>query len=321
MAISRFDLSEAPRSATVDQNESRESAVRKYRFITACNNCGSTQFRTWSASAVAGALHFSQSKCTQCNLVFANPQCDPSLLAAYYDHEYYEKNRPDWLAEENNQAKLDAINEGEIKLITRRIQSGRVLEVGAGTGCFLKNCLLAGFDPYGIEPSRAGVEFARKVYGLTNVWEGTLADKQFDSASFDLIYTWHVIEHVSDLNSFVNELRRLLKPGGLLWLGTENYVNAGHYRARLSSLLTGSPPPFASSDEHTYLFTRRTLREVLERRGFTVESCDTYQFDWETKMKGMKFRSFLTKGVFFGEHFLNQLFRTGNYMRLVAVRT
>lgn len=198
--------------------------------------------------------------------------------------------------------------------------AGRLLEVGSGTGGFLAAARDEGMEVWGIETSSAAVTHSREVFGLETVINGSLPNDSLVPGSFDVVFAWHVIEHVTDLDEFVEALRVLLKPGGLLWIGTENYRNSSHYLDRLIARLRMRPAPFATATEHTMVFTRRTLRDSLERRGFDVKMCETYQPALAEKRKTMRFRSPLSYLYFVMQHAANAIVGTGPLMRLSATK-
>src|SRR5215204_3554409 len=289
--------------------------------VEGCVNCGSGSFATWGVTVGRDRLHLSQCRCRDCGLVFSNPQCDVTTINDYYSHSYYEEHWADVL-KDDEQSLAEAVERqrSEVRRIRKYVGGGKVLEVGSGTGAFLSAVREAGFEPCGVELSLSAVEHSRRVHRLDNITQGTLEDADFREGSFDLIYAWHVIEHVLDLNSFVLSVHRLLRPGGILWVGTETYRNAGHYLDKAAKPLRGLPPPFSTSSEHTYVFTAATLSDVLRRRGFEVLDCESYQPPLDEKLKAMQFRNVLGKAYFVGVHYLNQLFRTGPLLRLVATR-
>ncbi len=167
---------------------------------------------------------------------------------------------------------------------------------------------------------RCGLVFSKPQADAATV-DGYYARSYYESHWDNLlIYAWHVIEHVLDLDGFVRKLERLLRPGGMLWIGTENYKNATHYLDKLGKLAQGAPPPFATSSEHTFVFSARTLADVVRRRGFKVLRCQAYQPTLPEKLEPMRFRSLLSRGYFLAQHGINEMCRTGPLLRLVARR-
>lgn len=136
----------------------------------------------------------------------------------------------------------------------------RLLDVGCGKGSFIARMREQGWDVEGLEVDADAVEYARSKSGLS-VHLGSLENIHFPDDTFDVITSNHVIEHVHDPISLVQECLRVLKPGGRLVLATPNIESFGHeYFGRDWSHL--DPP------RHLRLFTMKTLRECAVRAGF-----------------------------------------------------
>jgi SAM-dependent methyltransferase len=277
--------------------------------------------RDWGSTNGPGRLHSAQSVCLKCGLVFSNPVCDWADLEAFYRDDYWEEHWPDALSRDPDAVRKSVDEQRpEVALVRSFLPGPRILEVGSGTGGFLEAARQAGFEPWGIETSSAAVKHSREVFGFENVIHGSVPDPRLEDGSFDLVYAWHVIEHVVSLDEFVGSLYRLLRPGGLLWIGTENYRNASHYLGTAIERLKGRPSPFATASEHTFAFDRHTLADVLTRRGFQVLMCETYQQPLRTKTATMRFRSPLSYGWFAMQHLANAAASTGPLIRLAARR-
>ena len=106
----------------------------------------------------------------------------------------------------------------KLKLINSQSQKGKLLDIGAGTGDFLVVAKNDGWQITGIEPGekpktiaiKKGVSFANDLSELEN-------------NSFDVITMWHVLEHVSDLEFQIKELKRLIKPTGTIIVAVPNF--------------------------------------------------------------------------------------------------
>ncbi len=106
----------------------------------------------------------------------------------------------------------------KIKLINAQSQKGKLLDIGAGTGDFLVVAKNDGWETTGIEPSlkakaiaiNKGVSFAENLSDLP-------------SHSFDVITMWHVLEHIPNLEEYILELKRLIKPKGTIIIAVPNF--------------------------------------------------------------------------------------------------
>ncbi|HUR00479.1 MAG TPA: class I SAM-dependent methyltransferase [Gemmatimonadaceae bacterium] len=253
--------------------------------------------------------------------MFSNPVCDWGELEAFYRDDYWSEHWPKALSRDPGAVEAAVeLQRVEVKRMMRHGAAGRLLEVGSGTGGLLAAARAEGMEVWGVEPSSSGVAHAREVFGLENVIHGTIPDDRLAQSTFDVVCALQVIEHVTDLDEFVKSLSVLLKPGGLLWIATENYRNSSHYIERTLARLRGRPAPFATASEHTMVFTTRTLRDAIQRRGFDVTMCEGYQPSLSQKTKTMKFRSPFSRAYFAAQHGANAIARTGPLLRLAAIK-
>jgi predicted SAM-dependent methyltransferase len=77
-----------------------------------------------------------------------------------------------------------------------------------------------------------------------------------------------VIEHIVFDDRLFTEMRRVLRPGGMLVIGTPDYATIGW---RTIEPLYGLFQPGGYKDEHITHYTRASLTEILERHGFIYE--------------------------------------------------
>lgn len=141
----------------------------------------------------------------------------------------------------------------------------RWLEVGCGYGYTLAQARTRGYDAEGIDlaPSKlAWCEEQLKV-PADKLHLGDPMGVELESASYDMIWSMHVIEHVADPNAFLAKLRSWLKPGGRLLLATPN---AASWKARKEGSEWGYATPFG----HLWLFEWETLTQVCEDVGLEV---------------------------------------------------
>ena len=89
---------------------------------------------------------------------------------------------------------------------------------------FLNTCKKAKWETFGIEPDQDARKMAVENYGLDVKEEGQLS--VFPDASFDIISMWHVLEHVPRLNERIEDLKRLIKPNGIIIIAVPNCDSA-----------------------------------------------------------------------------------------------
>jgi SAM-dependent methyltransferase len=144
---------------------------------------------------------------------------------------------------------------------------------------------------HGIEivKDRAGLASARGVRVVTHDLREPLP---YDDASFDIVCSNQVIEHLSDTDGFVAETFRVLRPGGYTVVSTENLASWHNVAAlvlgwqpfslsNISEKLSGlgnplavhrDTPHFLGSWEHMRVFAYRGLKELFAAHGFRVEA-------------------------------------------------
>ena len=105
-----------------------------------------------------------------------------------------------------------------------------LLDIGCGTGAFLKTAKDDGWEVFGIEPNEKARDIANKSC------EGSVFNIEklevFKAQSFDVITLWHVLEHLPNLHAQVLILKTLLKQNGTLVIAVPNYksYDAKYYK-------------------------------------------------------------------------------------------
>lgn len=104
--------------------------------------------------------------------------------------------------------------------------TGSLLDIGSGTGDFLKTAKKSGWNVFGIEPNEnAAALSSEKGIEITH----SLDD--FEGKQFDVVTLWHVLEHIPDLEKTIFDLSKLVKPNGILLIAVPNFksFDAKHY--------------------------------------------------------------------------------------------
>jgi 2-polyprenyl-3-methyl-5-hydroxy-6-metoxy-1,4-benzoquinol methylase len=136
------------------------------------------------------------------------------------------------------------------------VGKGKVLDIGCGDGRSLLQLQALGYDAVGVETDENIRPIAEKL-GL-NIHIGTIENAKFEPHSFDLVIANQLIEHIVDLNSFIENTKKFLKPNGSLILSTPNA--GGLYRKLFGQNWLNWHIPF-----HQQVFTQNSLRKLLEK--------------------------------------------------------
>lgn len=158
--------------------------------------------------------------CTACDLVFVHPMPARQILEDFYGPDYHgeaERGRF-W-------GPLEAVSLWfrRHRIPVRRYfkAPGRVLDIGCGRAEFLRSLAAIGWEAHGVELNALTARRARQHLG-DRIFAGDLHDARFPDGFFDLVSLYHVIEHLTDPQATIDEIHRVLKPGGLLLLSTPN---------------------------------------------------------------------------------------------------
>src|SRR5579864_1326699 len=232
--------------------------------LRACPLCTKTHFREMY---VTSDRHYGISGCyrivvcVNCSLMFLNPMYSDQELAALYPNDYYAY---------QNRFASNRTKELLKKLLGFRIATkdptfkspGSILDVGCGSGWFLDSMRSRGWATYGVEISESAARLGRESKDL-QIYSGTLHDAKFPSEFFDYIRSNHSFEHMSHPNEILDEMHRILKPNGKLFIGVPNVsgLNARVF-ARYWWYL-GAPV-------HPFTYSVKTLSRMLAKHHFEV---------------------------------------------------
>jgi len=159
------------------------------------------------------------------------------------------------LEEEHRLAILNA--EWRLDLIRKMRPRGKLLEIGCARGDFLR-AARESFEAYGVEPNPELAEAARRIAPIhQDVIERT------PLSGFDVIASFHVIEHVDSPRSFVRAAADRLNPGGLLVIETPD-INSFPYKIFKARWRQFIP-------EHYFFFDTKTMSRLLSDNGLNVE--------------------------------------------------
>ena len=131
-------------------------------------------------------------------------------------------------------------------------------------------------DQIGIQVAE---HFAVKTY------QGDIWGANYPDNLFDFIHISHVIEHVLDPVTYLQEMKRIFKPGGRLAIGTPDSSSALYDIHRIIHLLALQVPDIVDGLEHTFIFPKKTLAHLCEREGLKIE--DHYTHNLGEKLKNL----------------------------------
>lgn len=204
--------------------------------------------------------------CQRCGLCFVWPQPDQT---GFYEQDYY--TRPDYPMVGGLEAAAPHLVK-RLDVLSRCLgHQGRFLDVGCSTGALVAAAAARGWQAKGVDVSRWATQQARS-HGLA-VATGTLEPQHYPDATFDVVHSSHLLEHVPNPAAVLREMRRILKPDGLLSLEVPQETRSFQQAFRR---WRGDRPRYPSP--HLFFFTTQTLTALLRASGFQTVQVRTRNF-------------------------------------------
>jgi SAM-dependent methyltransferase len=136
-----------------------------------------------------------------------------------------------------------------------------LLDFACGAGFFLELAQQRGWEGHGTEVGEWAKQLA-DARGVKNLHIGQLQELGFENNYFDVVHAAQVFEHLPTPKYELQEIRRILKPGGLLYIDVPNYRTLPILAGR-DDFMLNEPP------QHVNYFTPRSLRRLADAGGFT----------------------------------------------------
>ena len=217
---------------------------------------------------------FDINKCDDCTAMFTQDVPAQDAIGSYYESENY-------VSHSNTQKGL--VNRlyhiiRKKTLGTKRnliknetgIATGKILDVGCGTGAFLNEMKNNGWDITGLEPDETARKNAIELFNIKPLPSPEIFN--LPSENFDAITMWHVLEHVHQLQEYIAQLKKLLKNNGKLFIAVPNYTSydAGHYKTFWAAYDT---------PRHLYHFSPASIKTLMQIHGLQVKKMKPMWFD------------------------------------------
>lgn len=149
-------------------------------------------------------------------------------------------------------------------------ETKNLLDIGCGTGDFLKTAKENNWKVSGIEPNPDARKIANSktknsVYDIAQLLE-------FEPNSFDVITLWHVLEHLPNLDEHLQIFNRLLKLNGHLVIAVPNFksYDAEYYKSFWAAY---------DVPRHLWHFSQTGMKRLVEKLGFNLQTNRPMMFD------------------------------------------
>lgn len=213
--------------------------------------------RATKSAAERSVNQYTLERCSTCTFVFVNPQPTPEALNRLYKTldvstvDLYANIAP---------SKVAGFDRTLTWIEGHAPNKGRLLDFACAAGHFFERAQQRGWEAHGTDLGDWAAT-AAAARGLANLHVGSLHELAFPDGWFDVVHAAQVFEHLTDPYVELAELRRILKPGGLLYVDVPNYqtlpIMLGKDDFRLNM------PP-----QHLNFFTPRTLTKMLSDGDF-----------------------------------------------------
>ena len=206
------------------------------------------------------------------DLLITSPRPANEKLGAYYKSETYISHT------DANKTLFDKIYQtvkrytlkNKLKLINSfNTPTKTILDVGCGTGDFLKVCQNHNWQVTAIEPNQDARKLAEEKLNST-ILDDLLKLNQENQ--FDIITLWHVLEHVPNLEEYIVQLKKLLKPTGRLIIAVPNHkcYDAQYYKSFWAAY---------DVPRHLWHFSPKSIEMLFQKINLKLEKTLPMKFD------------------------------------------
>lgn len=184
----------------------------------------------------------------------------PDDLQKYYNSSEYKSHQ------DKNRNFLDYVyhvvkkisHDKKYRIIDVSFKERSLLDLGAGTGEFLKHCKNRNWKVSGVEPNQTARKQAKEK-GI--VLKENIDD--FKNQKFHVITLWHVLEHVPNLYEYISRLKQLLHQDGKLIIAVPNFksYDANYYKEYWAAF---------DVPRHLWHFSQKSIQELFDKENMKV---------------------------------------------------
>jgi len=241
--------------------------------ITKCPVCNSTklEFKQTIKDYSITQETFNLVECLQCKLQITSPQPSEENIGKYYQSEEYishSDSKKGIINAVYHRIRSITLN-SKLELINSYSKPGNLLDIGCGTGYFLKKCQENGWRITGTEPDQGAREKSKQITGK-EIYASINDIKAIKE--FNVITLWHVLEHIHDPVKTLLKIKELLKDEGILIIAVPNHesYDAKYYKETWAAY---------DVPRHLYHFSKTALNNLLQETGFQLLQTKPMIFD------------------------------------------
>jgi 2-polyprenyl-3-methyl-5-hydroxy-6-metoxy-1,4-benzoquinol methylase len=228
-----------------------------------CPICGNTTAFAFSSPDQFGCIpgEFSVYRCSGCGTGVTDVAVTDDLLHQMYDSYYDTQN----VIRQEAHPLHRRYHATHVRRIAEYSKGRSLLDLGCGSGIFVKAARERGYDARGIDMSPASIECGRKLWNLdiTCITIDDYLRNPENREKAEVVTMYSVLEHVTKPHDTLAEVRHLLADGGLLVAEVPNFSS---YQARTF----GAHWFNLDVPRHLFHYSTEGLRRVVEDAGFEV---------------------------------------------------
>jgi 2-polyprenyl-3-methyl-5-hydroxy-6-metoxy-1,4-benzoquinol methylase len=244
--------------------------------IKACPLCGGTHLKhvMTCTDFYASGESFELFSCDDCRFTFTQGFPTGAAMDGYYESPGYVPHsdaRKGMMNVAYHRVRKHMLGrKARLVMKTSRCSSGKLLDIGTGTGYFPSVMIEKGWEVEAIEKNTHARAFAKEKFGLDVKPEEAL--DTFEPGMFDVITLWHVMEHLENLSKIWNRLYELLADKGILIIAVPNCASydAEKYGANWAAY---------DVPRHLWHFTPTTMQQWASKQGFIMAERYPMPFD------------------------------------------
>jgi 2-polyprenyl-3-methyl-5-hydroxy-6-metoxy-1,4-benzoquinol methylase len=244
-----------------------------YKRIDICPLCKSKNIKNLiiCKDFLVSGESFAINECENCTFKFTNPRPLDEELSKYYQSEDYisHSNKSNSFRHIIYKIVRNYTLKKKLKLINSLSEKGNILDVGCGTGEFLKVCSSNHWKVSGVEPDFKARKKSEKLLNIS-IYDDVFNCEHYNT--FQIITLWHVLEHLPDIHANIKHLKKILAKGGRILFALPN-VDSFDSKIYKEYWAAYDVP------RHLYHFNQNTFKKLMKQHGMEVKKIIPMKLD------------------------------------------